>query len=513
MADIAYNVKSFGAKGDGVTDDSQAFINAIAYAESKSVSDTSGGNSNNRGNIVIYIPAGTYVIKSSEALMRSTFTTRTAGLIIKGAGKFVTEIQFNPTTTNSYLLNNNDAWLHLSISDISFVCNDSTSNFMKSVSSGGAQNYTFERCVWLGSWNYGFYLDGGNNNSEFTWYHCNFNGAWNKGVYVPATGSDQFLNYNFFAVNFEVSQGDFLHFEKGGNINIWGGSYIHYGANGGTFFKLYGNAHSYGVQRFLCTGARMEHRVSTSVLIDSQWNDGSISFISVDTSAESFVSGSGTWITAKFTSGNQKMPVIKFDGCMLMGTHQFAYSTSSWNYPHNVAYENCEMSVGKPSDFIVYSGGSNVGGKPTIKFRNCRGISNSQSDLWDSDFNFQTTTIGLTTKKIVSLKTPAGTLPTPAYGNQTVKLPLNAIVTNVILYSPSGAVTSGVSSNFTVQTGEATPTVLGTVNFNPYSAGFNYSNPQFFVCNSDTKRTISLVPGSAIDQINGSGYCLIEYIG
>lgn len=512
MKNIYIDVKAdYGAKGDGVTDDSQAFINAIAYAESKSIADAAG-LSNNRGQVVIYIPPGSYLITQSEALMRSSFTTRTKGLVIKGAGKWVTEILFHPTTTNSYLLNNNDAWLHIDISDISFTCNDSTSNFMKSVSQGGAQNYTFERCVFDGSWNYGFYLDGGNTNSEMTWFHCNFNGSWNTGVYVPATGSDQFLNYNFYSCQFEVSQGDFLNFQKGGNINIWGGSYIHYGSTAGTFFKLYGNSHAYGVQRFLCIGARMEHRNTNSKLIYCEWNDGTVAFVSVDTSSQTQITGAATLAIATFNSINQKMPNIKFDNCSLMGQHVFNQGSNSWATPHNVKYENCEMTnAQKPSDFIVYTGNVNYGGQPPIKFENCRGISNDQTVIWDTVFNFQKSNRAVTKKKILNIKNGNGQLPLATDSIESFTLPLNSIVTNIFMFSPSGAVSSGANVTFKVQTTEATPTVLGTVSANPYSAGFNYNNQQFFVCSTDQKRMLQLIVTGA-DQYNGSGMVLVEYI-
>jgi len=52
---MALNVKTFGAKGDGVTDDSNAFKKAIR----------SGNN--------IYVPFGTYRVKNIEIANKSQF--------------------------------------------------------------------------------------------------------------------------------------------------------------------------------------------------------------------------------------------------------------------------------------------------------------------------------------------------------------------------------------------------------------------------------------------------------
>lgn len=69
------SVKDFGAVGDGVTDDTAAFNAAIAYANIK----TNG--------LVIYIPAGVYVISSQP-------TTITKCVTIEGDGQITTRLLF-----------------------------------------------------------------------------------------------------------------------------------------------------------------------------------------------------------------------------------------------------------------------------------------------------------------------------------------------------------------------------------------------------------------------------------
>ena len=54
------NVKDYGAKGDGKTDDTIAFLSAIRYAN-KTFADKKNAS-------LIYIPSGTYILSSSIVL-------------------------------------------------------------------------------------------------------------------------------------------------------------------------------------------------------------------------------------------------------------------------------------------------------------------------------------------------------------------------------------------------------------------------------------------------------------
>jgi len=78
LADIATNIKTFGAKGDGITDDTQSFKNAIAYAITNKTS--------------LLIPNGTFKIDSAITTVPLT------GLIIRGQSKTTTIINYNGDT-------------------------------------------------------------------------------------------------------------------------------------------------------------------------------------------------------------------------------------------------------------------------------------------------------------------------------------------------------------------------------------------------------------------------------
>ncbi|XID92848.1 glycosyl hydrolase family 28-related protein [Paenibacillaceae bacterium WGS1546] len=516
------NVKSLGAKGNGTADDTQAFLNAIAAAESQARRNPAPSSDTNRlGAVTVYVPAGSYVIRKPEALIRGSYANRTVGLCIQGAGAGLTQILFQPGAAGGPLMKNNDAWLLLTISDMTFDSNSANGTFIESYSTGGAQKYNLERCAFTGTWKYGLYLRGTNNNSEFSFYDCNWSGSCQKMLYVDAGGSDQFVNYNFFACNFEMAEGDFIHLEKGGNVNIWGGSFIHYG-NGGVFFRLLGESHFYGTERFLCAGTRVEHRVANSQLIECTWPGGAVTFLNVDATSSMHLRPYGLQ-TALFKSSNSEMPSIKFDNCRLIGSHTYSYLVNSWSKRHNVVYDNCTFEQHATADtflrIVSEDKSANKGGAPVVHFRNCRGAGGNGAAwrLWDCDYGYSTAALGTTAKKIVSVKNPDGSLPYNRAPRIEFELPPGAIVTGIRLYWPANAVSSQNKAwGFAVKTGESNPTVLAQAsgdNKTPLASGFNVFSELFFPCDTNAKRRLVLESNSRVDLVESRALCLIEYIG
>jgi hypothetical protein len=516
------NLHDFGADPTGTKDSTEAFLRALAWVESSAAANPAAsavGDTNRRGRAKLYIPEGSYYIAKPEALMRRSYKSRTVGLHIQGAGRGLTQIIYGNAAPDRYLLYNNDAWMFLTIADIEFVSTNPVNNFMYSYSEGGAQNCTFERCLWNGTWNEIFRLEGTNTNSEMTWYHCGIAGRVNKAVYVPGTGgSDQFLNYNFFACQFEVSEGDYLVFEKGGNINVWGGSLIHRDkSRGGTFFKLLNGSHSGGVQRFLCIGARFEHRNADSKLIECEWNDGTVSFINCDMSSQAFRLQPA--VNAIFRSKNQKMPSIKFQECALMGRHAYSFLNTSWRYPHNVVYENCEFAHGmNAADFIVYlnedeTNRQNIGGQPLIVFRNCRSLSGTaETAFFDSDHGFRQNNRALLTKKLISIKGATGAFPARG-GAETFRLPSGAIILSVSFLCRAGAFNGSGSVEYWIETSETVPTRIATVRAASQAQGFQQRVETFFECDTEERSLLKLRAGADVKQPNPAALCLIEYVG
>jgi hypothetical protein len=86
------NVKDWGAKGDGVSDDTQAIRNAILYAYSI-CSGLSGGNS---GGSIVFLPPGTYMLINNLPLELAKLDgTQQGNLYFVGSGKNATILKGN----------------------------------------------------------------------------------------------------------------------------------------------------------------------------------------------------------------------------------------------------------------------------------------------------------------------------------------------------------------------------------------------------------------------------------
>lgn len=79
IEDISINIKTFGAKGDGVTDDHQSFQNAFDYCIAN--------------NHHLYVPPGVYILDSTQGPVYLNFNSDYKNLIVKGAGKGITVIK------------------------------------------------------------------------------------------------------------------------------------------------------------------------------------------------------------------------------------------------------------------------------------------------------------------------------------------------------------------------------------------------------------------------------------
>ena len=85
---LLISVKQFGAVGDGVTDDTAAFVaarNAWKAAIRTNPAPSSDGNKLG-GYPAICVPPGSYLIKTAGAMLDSSFTTRTVGMKWMGTG-------------------------------------------------------------------------------------------------------------------------------------------------------------------------------------------------------------------------------------------------------------------------------------------------------------------------------------------------------------------------------------------------------------------------------------------
>ena len=116
-----------------------------------------------------------------------------------------------------------------------------------------------------------------------------------------------------------------------------------------------------------------------------------------------------------------------------------------------------------------------------------------------------------TARKVIALRDSTGSFPS-AGSYVEVKLPNNAVITDIFIYSPLGAVTETSSASFTLETAEATPTLLASVETDNHAGGFEIRQDAMFVCDTEAKRTIRLKAGSDVAQPNPKALCIVEYI-
>jgi hypothetical protein len=372
------NVKDFGAVGNGTTDDSTA----IANARDAVIASRGGYSGNVPQKPVLLFPPGQYKVTQPDALWDQG-SEMTEGLIIQGYGKRVSRILFqpvggansDPTQLNlmTWLDSNNSGgrMRNIRFRDMSFDCNNANASFlyMFSTSTAASQDVQFWNCEWTGNWNRGIGLDGdstANLNSEMKFdscglgNSCTFGDAFLRSALGPTyyAQEDQFLNYWFYDCKFEYGGGDLLHFEKGGSINVIGGSWIGIDTtNDYTFIRMGKQSHSDSVLRLLVQGVRFELRSQNQKVIDCGWHRGNITFISChDSSAAYRVLGNRTtpgsyanWdangassITHAYDwTYNGGGPVVRYMDCELMGKHKVTTNSSVSN--GKIVYDGCRF--------------------------------------------------------------------------------------------------------------------------------------------------------------------------
>lgn len=522
-----FYAKDYGLVADGVTDDSDAFI-ALHASVRAAIQDSATGASNKRGKVRIVLPPGRIKLTKANAMMNAVSGTRTEGLAYEGAGRFLTEILFQPSAAGTALMRNNDVWLGVTWRGITFISQTAGSRFLHSSSNGGAQDYLFEDCSWSGTWEFGVGLDGtsasvANNNSEFQFLRCTVGGKFTtgflwSGMTAGNTQQDQFLNYTFDACNvFLLTGGTFLRFDYGGAIHIRAGNII--ADQGATVFDLRGNSHAYGVEQFDCIGTRIELRNDACRTISCAWGRGTVSFTDVNEEADIFYVPDTT-VTHSYRPGSAGGPVVRYQSCALAGKHEYGYDTGSWDSVKSVTYDGCWLP-NEPHNFILHTftgtGVDNKGGRSAISFRRVksRTTGGSTALVLDQTYGWHFARASQPERRAAVFRTGLGTLPAASAG---LKLPMNAVITGARFYKRGGVGTNATTGwSYTVQTTETTPTVLATASGGgtlPWNAGFSKTVAvENFVADSDTKRTLTLVAAGIDQEAAGmDGWVVVEFL-
>lgn len=536
------SVRQFGAKGDyhattnASSDDTTYFQKWAAYVKNaQRTTEPQSLGENQVGNVEAYVPPGSYRITAEDSFLLSPGPSHVKGLKVRGAGRHVSHIYFQPTVPvgqDRYLWKNTNVAgttggrSTIVFEDISFQSPTGDASFCFSNSTDKLRNITHINVDWQ-DFRYGYRTTGANHNSEFRWTHCGVYGNITHWLWVE--GTDQSLNFQFTGCDFELWHGNVIRMSKGGNVNIIGGNYIIISpanTTEGTLFWLESQSANYGVQRFYCEGVRFELRNANAKVIKSEWWGGNIDFVSCDMSVYAYQAWDEA-ITATFNRYSGFLgPIVRWQGCNMIGKHEYGYATGAVTSQPIATYDGCEfIYIKEAKDFLTFTNldaNTEEGGLPMVSFDNCHidqlGLSPSRRVAFDSDVNWHLSVWANHNKRrTVSFKTTQAKNPTSTATTVSVRLPLNAVVTKAILYAPAFGTSTQTAWSFTIRTTEGTPTTLvtaaggGSVQL---QAGFKVVSADLFhVCDTDAKRDIDLVANASVDQSTNKFLALVEYIG
>jgi hypothetical protein len=237
-----YNIKDFGALGDGRTDDTIAFKSAMAFIASRN-----GGT--------LLIPHGDFVITSPVALPSGLKMQGISG--VTSLAPTNNQVRANPSRiklrgTNRALFLIGECIENISMHDLELFgeSDDRTSGVEARGGFMSSQNFYFERVVFQG-FNRGFNAYA-LPQSRYAWQfdyikfnHCRFVYNRDTGIYSDVSNSDwkvegcMFMNPKRTA----TVNANSMHFERAGNILIqdtFGGGFLN--ALGGTFINVLDSA-------------------------------------------------------------------------------------------------------------------------------------------------------------------------------------------------------------------------------------------------------------------------------
>ncbi|MCY0959968.1 hypothetical protein [Streptomyces sp. H27-H5] len=328
----------------GAADSTEAFRRLFAEIAKRSRRDPGGDRLQTP---VIIDLSGQYTVSGTVSFAAAS---RTQGITVRGAGKRTSEIVM---TGAEPLFTNPDTAMGVRFYDCSFRSTNPKASFLYSTSTGGAQDWGFTNVEWRGRWNYGIGLDGppedSNCNSEWFFNNCHVGGSYEKawlwsGMTPAIKQQDQFLNFSLRDCKVEYDSGDALRFDKGGSINVSGGSWIIKGrrADGqpSRFFHFPAGSHYDSVQSLTVVGTRFEPRDPANLVIDSAWK-GQIQFIGCMDDAWAFkdYAKADDYAPHRYTNPGG----VRYQGCQLTGRHRLTQTVAPSRQA--IVYDQCARTV------------------------------------------------------------------------------------------------------------------------------------------------------------------------
>ncbi len=334
------------------------------------------------------------------------------------------------------------------------------------------------------------------------------------------TGNDQFLNFwfNKFKFGTGTSNGHWLTLNYGGSVKIKDSDASGRAPSGPSvtcIFELLGNAHAQGVNNFEVDGLRIEHKSDFSCTVLSQWSMGSISWNNLDESSQVGARNIANQY-AQYSIINSAGPLITYTNSQLMGQHAYTNNVSNYRYQNEILYDMVTLlDQPTPSDFIALTNNGNSGGYPRIHFPHWRNMNDSNTTgvhpVGDTDLFWEHSSAAHTSVKPSVLLGTNSDWPTGG-GNLQFQYNLNSTFTRFRYTKPSNG-NSG-AYNYTIQTMEATPTVLVTISgSNAGAAQPTIDIPLYFQCTTTQQCTIEVIDNAARGGAFTNPAPILDFIG
>jgi len=364
------NVKDFGAKGDGSTDDSKAIRTAITEALS--------GRKSGVVQKEVYFPPGNYKVTQKDTFMWSPTNGQADqifGLRFRGGGPRVTNIDFvtsfgatsDPRENN--LITAAVRLRYTYFEDMSFRStnpnnrfayfwsrdDDDTNLLYPAYGHGQNQYFVYRNVEWRGQWDRVIGIDGdqqANNNSEHHFLFCStdtvskYTDAFlHCGITNPSANpqQNQFLNFFMESCNFALAGGNFFRFDRGGSINVIGGSWSMVGTEPACYFYMPSPNGELSATRLHVSGVRFEPKMGTRQrIIDCAWGQGNVTFTSCSDMAAVQVPSAAAHNYHRYVAANGRIPIVRYQDCVLAGHHMVDSGTTRLA-SGKVIYEGCRF--------------------------------------------------------------------------------------------------------------------------------------------------------------------------
>jgi hypothetical protein len=528
----AGNVRWFGAKGDGTTDDTSAIEAAILGAENQGAIYP---------NIVVYFPAGVYRVTAPGALSINGGNL-TTGLSFRGDGMYNSIIRCS-FASGGWLWDNAASGTHFQqtqFTDLGFEGMNpaaftgfsslptNVGAFKMTRTSYAEQGFLFRNCRFDCFWK-DFDFEGSDNASENKFFGCKF---FRTAGTVYTINNPQSFNHEFYGCDFEENFNDIFLVTTGGAVKVYGGSVIMEpdGTSTDRWFYHQTGGPGQGALPVTFNGIRFEFRGNYANAANiSNFIQTSVGFTQCVLEAQNSITKASFGTLGAYAT-------MFFTQCQFMeaggGTIQFLITTASiYGENGTISFDGCALPPDWSDRCILQSGVGNFSARNCYNSNIGAGAPNRADDF---DANFGVTAPG----QVATWSNAGGTLfsqggysnnhphlksawlkvPTDYWtvstdvGEHTLKLPANAIIVGIHVLK-NAATSDGSTLTWVVGNNDKSiahltcPAINNNIAFQAHKNDYYYN-----VGTSTNDRTLRLYVSSGTPHgtLQG-GFVLINY--